>query len=104
MSARRPSFAADFPRSTELDALVDAFEQGDYASVRRDAPKLEEATKDETVRRAARTLVERTKPDPLAVRMLLLTAVLLTVLTGWWVVHGKAPRGTTHATPDKSAP
>ncbi len=90
---RRPSFAAEFPASPELDALVDAFARGDYAHVRAEGPKLQSASADEAVRAAARVLVERTQPDPLAVRLLLLTGVLLVVLTGWWIVHGKGPTG-----------
>lgn len=96
---RRPSFARSFPASPELDTLVDAFARGDYARVRAEAPKLEQAAEDDAVRAAARTLVDRTRPDPLAVRLLLLTGVLLVVLTGWWVVHGKAPAGATQTTP-----
>ena len=96
---RRPSFARSFPASPELDALVDAFARGDYARVRAEAPKLEKAADDDAVRAAARTLVDRTRPDPLAVRLLLLTGVLLLVLTGWWVVHGKAPAGPSQTTP-----
>lgn len=99
MPGRRPSFAADFPASSELDALVDAFERGDYARVRREAPALEKSSTDEAVRAATRTLVERTKPDPLAVKMVLLTAGLLVVLAGWWMVHGKAPPGATQTAP-----
>ena len=91
-------FAVDFPASPELDALVDAFARGDYAHVRAEAPKLEKATEDVAVRAAARTLLERTRPDPLAVRLLLLTGVLLLVLTGWWVAQGKAPQGATQTT------
>ena len=98
MSGPRPTFANDFPASPELDALVDAFERGDYAHVRAEAPKLERASTDEAVVAAARTLVERTRPDPLAVKMLLLTGLLLVVLAGWWVVHGKAPPGATQTT------
>jgi hypothetical protein len=88
---RRPSFAREFPRGAELDALVDAFARGDYARVRAAAPALERATEDDAVRRAARTLVERTKPDPLAVGLLVVTGILLAALTGYWVVNGKAP-------------
>jgi hypothetical protein len=99
MSERRPSFASGFPASRELDALVDAFARGDYAHVRAEAPRLEKASEDEAVRAAARTLVERTEPDPLAVRMLLLTGALLLVLAAWWVVHGKAPPAATQITP-----
>jgi len=99
MSAeRRPSFAAEFPASPELDALVDAFSRGDYAHVRDEGPKLQSTTSDEAVRAAAKTLVERTQPDPLAVKLVLLTGVLLVVLTGWWIVHGKAPPGATQTT------
>jgi hypothetical protein len=98
MSGRRPSFASEFPASRELDALVDAFARGDYAHVRAEAPKLEKTSEDEAVRSAARTLVERTEPDPLAVRMLLLTGALLLVLAAWWVVHGKAPPGASQTT------
>lgn len=91
---RRPLFARGFPRDGALDALVDAFERGDYAHVRTEAPKLETA-EDEAVRAAARTLVERTKPDPLAVRLLVVTGVLLMALTAWWIVHGKPPPAAT---------
>jgi hypothetical protein len=92
---RRPSFAAEFPASPELDALVDAFARGDYAHVRAEAPNLEKTSPDDAVRAAAKTLVERTQPDPLAVRLLLLTGVLLVVLAGWWIVHGQPPAGAT---------
>jgi hypothetical protein len=92
MSAeRRPSFAARFPQSPELDALVEAFARGDYAHVRAEAPRLEKSTDDDEVRAAARTLVERTEADPLAVKLLIVTGVLLVVLAGWWMVHGKSP-------------
>ena len=80
--ARAPPSRATFRASPELDALVDAFERGDYARVRAEAPKLERASTDEAVVAAARTLVERTRPDPLAVKMLLLTGLLLVVLAG----------------------
>jgi hypothetical protein len=92
---RRPSFAGAFPPSPELDALVEAFARGDLAHVRAEAPKLERGSEDESIRAAARTLVERTEADPLAVKLMILTGALLVVLTGWWIVHGKAPAGAT---------
>jgi hypothetical protein len=92
---RRPTFARDFPRTPALDELVDAFGRGDYARVRVDAPALEKASEDDAVRAAARTLVERTRPDPLVVRMFLVTGVLLVVLAAWWIARGKAPPGAT---------
>jgi hypothetical protein len=95
--ARRPSFASAFPASAELDELVEAFAHGDLARVRAEAPGLARASEDEAVRAAARTLVERTEADPLAVKLILLAGALLVLLTGWWIVHGKAPTGPTRA-------
>jgi hypothetical protein len=88
--ARRPSFAADFPREPALDGLVDAFARGDYACVRAGAPALA-SSEDATVRDAAKTLVERTRPDPLATALLAITAALLVLVSVYWSVHGKAP-------------
>ncbi len=91
---RRPSFARDFPRLPALDALVDAFARGNYARVREDAPKLQASSDDGAVRKAAGLLVERTRPDPLAVGLLAIAGALLAVLTVYWIVHGKAPPGS----------
>ena len=88
---RRPTFASEFPRQPALDALVEAFERGDYARVRSEAPKLQRETDDEAVRKAAGTLVERTRPDPLAVALLVVAAVLLAGMTCYWVVQGHPP-------------
>jgi hypothetical protein len=97
---RVPSFARDFPRAPELDALVEAFAQGNYARVREDGPRLAQATTDDAVRRAARRLVERTRPDPLAVTLIAFTAALLVALGGFWMVYGKPPpAGPAPATP-----
>jgi len=89
--SRSPSFARAFPRSPELDALVDAFARGDYASVRSRAPDLERSTDDPAIQQAARTLVERTRPEPLAAGLLAIAALLLIVLAAWAITHGKAP-------------
>ncbi|HTB77506.1 MAG TPA: hypothetical protein VK762_29885 [Polyangiaceae bacterium] len=89
--SRIPSFAQTFPRSPALDELVEAFARGDYATVRSRAPEVERSSDDPEVRQAARTLVERTHPDPLAVALLAIAAMLLFVLAGWAVLHGKAP-------------
>jgi hypothetical protein len=88
---RRPSFASAFPSHAGLDALVDAFARGDYARVRNEAAKLASSDEPDEVRKAARTLVERTEPDPLAIGLIALTGALLVLLAGYWVVHGKAP-------------
>lgn len=95
---RRPSFSEPFPRTPELDALVDAFARGDYARVRAEAPRLREAA-DPAVGEAAKALVERTEPDPLAVRLIWITAALLLALAGWWIVEGKPPAGAAQTSP-----
>jgi hypothetical protein len=90
-SERRPSFSRSFPRVPELDALVDAFARGDYRRARAEARKLERLSEDAAVRQAARTLIERTNPDALALTLLALAALLFIVMTGWWIAHGKPP-------------
>jgi hypothetical protein len=82
---RRPSFARDFPRTPTLDALVQAFAKGDYARVRAEGRELAQSEGDEGVRRAARTLVARTNPDPLALWLLVLAGALLVLLSGYWI-------------------
>ena len=83
----RPSFARSFPRQAELDALVDAFERGDYAHVRRAAPQLARRTEDAAVAAAARELRARIEPDPVALYLLALVGALLVFLTVWFVGH-----------------
>lgn len=87
-----PAFALGFPADPELDALVAAFEQGDYARVRREAPVLVKATESVAVRKAARELLKRLEPDPIAVYLLAGAALLLTFLAFWYWTH-------PHATP-----
>lgn len=88
---RRPSFAEDFPKVPELDALVEAFASGDYARVREQGRKLTQESTDDRVKLAARTLVERTEPDRLSIALLALAGALLVVLSAWWILHGKPP-------------
>src|SRR5260370_20035391 len=87
----RLPFAVDFPRSPELDALLDDFVRGDYRRVRSEGPRLERSGADESTKRAARILIERTQPHPLAVALLALAALLLVALSGWGVTHAKSP-------------
>ncbi len=83
-----PAFAAGFPRDPVLDALVAAFEAGDYARVRREAPALAKQTDRDDVRAAARELARRLEPDPLAAYLLGLAALLLVFLAGYYWLHG----------------
>jgi hypothetical protein len=83
----RPPFARKYPRTAELDALLSAFEAGNYAKVRTEAPKLAERTDDPEVAGAARDLRRRIDPDPLQLYLLALTAALLLFLTVWFFTH-----------------
>jgi hypothetical protein len=83
----RPAFAREFPAHAELDALVAAFEAGDFRTVRSGAKRLASGEATEAVKRAAGELLDRTKPDPLATYLLVLTAVLLVALTVFWTLH-----------------
>jgi hypothetical protein len=76
--ANRPAFLQTFPAHPELDRLVAAFEAGDYATVRSDAPNLADSTEDPRVRDAALELSRRIAPDPL-IRYLLLSSIALLV-------------------------
>jgi|SRR5271166_2413338 len=89
--ARRPSFSEEFPRTPDLEAVVAAFARGDYASVRAQAIRLEQASPDPTVRKAARVLLDRTRPDPLAVGLLITAGLLLAAMSTWWILHGRPP-------------
>jgi hypothetical protein len=86
-----PAFAVGWPPDAALVALVAAFEAGDYARVRREAPALAKATEDDAVRRAARELRRRLDPDPVAVYMLMAAAALLVFLAGWYWLHPHVP-------------
>jgi hypothetical protein len=98
-SDRRPLFTSDFPRTAALDALVQAFARGDYAHVRVEGRRLAESAPEEEVRGAARSLVERTAPDPLAIWLLVLTGGLLVALSAYWIAHGKPPPGSVPNVP-----
>jgi hypothetical protein len=76
----RPAFLNDLPADPELERLAQAFERGDYATVRRGARRLLELSKNASVREAARELVERTEPDPLMKYLLGIAVALLLFL------------------------
>ena len=85
--APRPPFAADFPRDPELDGLVAAFEAGDFARVKEGVPRILASPADDAVKTAAKALLARTRPDPLATLLLAISAVLLVLLSAWWMTH-----------------
>jgi hypothetical protein len=86
-----PAFARGFPSDETLDGLVAAFEAGDYARVRAEAPALAKQTAAPAVRRAARELVKRLDPDPVAVSLLAVAGMLLAFLASWYWSHPHHP-------------
>ena len=83
----RPPFARPYPRTPELDRLVRAFQAGDYATVRAEAPKLAAGAADPEVAAAARDLRGRLEPDPMVLYLLGLAVALLVFLTAWVYLH-----------------
>ncbi len=80
-------FAKGFPDDPDLGRLLRAFEAGDYRTVRDEAPKLAERTKNPEVRLAALDLRRRIEPDPIQLYLLGLTFALLAFLTAWFYLH-----------------
>jgi hypothetical protein len=84
----RPAFLLEFPNDPELRTLIDAFERGDFKTVREQASKLAETTGNGEVRAAALELRRRIEPEPLVVLLLMLAAGLLAFLIAWtYVAH-----------------
>lgn len=79
----RPAFLLDFPGDPQLEQLIAAFEAGNFAQVRAQAPQLAASSSDDAVRRAALELRRRTDPDPLLVGLLGLCIVLFVFLAAW---------------------
>jgi hypothetical protein len=80
----RPRFLLEFPHDPELEALIEAFELGNYARVRERAPALVKDAADPAVQRAAAELLRRIEPDP-AVKALLAVACALFLFVVVWV-------------------
>jgi hypothetical protein len=87
-SERLPSFSVAYPSHPELLELLRAFQNGNYAKVREEAPQLAERSEDPEVQWAARDLRARLEPDPLAVRLLLISGILLLFLAIWFYMNG----------------
>ena len=66
-ATERPAFARKYPPSKELERLVEAFELGNFALVRRRAPQLADESEDPAVQAAALDLRRRLDPAPTAI-------------------------------------
>jgi hypothetical protein len=84
-SPERPLFAQGWPANPELDRLLDAFERGNYAYVRREAPKVAASASDPDVKGAALDLRKRIDPAPLAGILIFVAVGLLVVLAGHYL-------------------
>lgn len=79
----RPRFVLDFPSNPDLDALVAAFERGDFRSVNAGAASLREKTEDPAIRAACEELLLRMRPDPLVKGLLGISVLLFAALVAW---------------------
>lgn len=84
----RPPFARTYPRHAQLDQLVAAFEEGNFARVREDATALMHGDEEEAVKRAAADLRRRIDPAPTSIFLWALGVALLVFLYGFYVSHG----------------
>ncbi len=82
-----PSFARDFPRHPQLDRVLDLFERGNYHLARKEAVLLVQSKEDEAVRKAAKEIVKRISPEPLAMYFMAIASALLVILAGYYWTH-----------------
>jgi len=80
----RPAFLLNFPNDPELERVIAAFEAGNYALVRSEAPALAGRTEDPDVRNAALELYRRIQPDPLIKYLLAVSIALLVFLVSYF--------------------
>lgn len=85
-SHRRPEFASSYPRTEELDALLETFADGDYRAVRRGATTLAKRSDDPAVRDAVQDLLARLDPDRLTTLLFLLPVGLLAILVAHYLL------------------
>jgi hypothetical protein len=83
----RPAFARGWPRDERLDALLAAFEAGNFAHVRTEAPALAKASDDEAIKAAAFELRRRIEPGPSALYLWALGVMLVVFLYGYFHAH-----------------
>ncbi len=85
----RAAFLAELPDSAELRPLCVAFEQGDYAALRRLAVPLLARPEGDELREAAEELMDRIEPDPIAKRLLFASLALFLIVV--FIAYAHAP-------------
>jgi hypothetical protein len=80
---KRARFLESLPDDATLRELAEAFEAGNYARVRAEAPKLAKSSEREDVRAAATDLLQRIEPDPLVKYLFVLAVLLLLAITAF---------------------
>jgi hypothetical protein len=103
-TSTRPPFAVRYPDDPTLARALEAFSSGNFRQTRAIAATLE-AHADPAVANAAKDLLARTAPDPIAPVLLGTTALLLVALTLWAMTQSHrhldgptAPRPSPSAT------
>jgi hypothetical protein len=86
-SDARPEFLEGFPEHEGLSQAVAAFENGNYAQVRKLCQQLLDRENDHEVRRAATELLRRIEPDRMIVAILWASFLLLALVVLW--VYGR---------------
>ncbi len=85
----RPAYAKDWPADDELDALVSAFEAGNYRAVREGATRVASSDKPDAVKAAARDLKSRTEASRAQIALLVIAAAHVIALSGYEIAtHG----------------
>jgi hypothetical protein len=88
----RPPFAAGYPDDARLDRALELLRVGNYRAMRALVEPLTLGDGEPAVAAAARDLVRRISPDPIAFVLLGVTALLLLTLTLWSLHESKAER------------
>lgn len=79
----RPRFLLDFPEDPQLEPLIELFEEGNFYELRKRVKALEQEGPPVAIRAAALELLERTRPDPSMIWLLLLCLGLFAFIVGW---------------------
>ncbi|HEY1960193.1 MAG TPA: hypothetical protein VGH28_31505 [Polyangiaceae bacterium] len=81
-------FSKNYPDDADLSTLVDAFEAGDYRSVRAGTARIAgDEKKSDDVKAAARDLRSRTEASRAQIALLVIAALMVAALSTYEVTH-----------------